>query len=109
MSSASSRLAATVHTKLGFRTESYDVGPTKVWEVIEGMLRTVKAVALTANEVALHLMHSPNNALAILCGIKLGHAGEKRVASGGQLRLIKPWQLDESRHQALGYQYRTAE
>jgi hypothetical protein len=101
---------------MGYRTEdvgatrSYDIHATRGDEVIKvevkGTTTGGEAVVLTTNEVALHLKEHPNTALAIVRGIKLDRSGDEPTASGGELELARPWELDESRLEPIAYRYR---
>lgn len=61
-------------------------------------------VLLTPNEVELHRNSHPRNALLVVHGITLSDSG--RRASGGDLLEISPWDLEEQRLRAVGYEYR---
>jgi len=61
-------------------------------------------VLLTPNEVELHKNNHPRNALLVVHGITLSESGTR--ASGGDLLEISPWDLEEGRLQAVGYEYR---
>ncbi|OBJ53405.1 hypothetical protein A9W95_18255 [Mycobacterium sp. 1423905.2] len=81
--------------KLGFTTEdvgatlSYDVHATKRRKVVKvevkGTTTDGAAVVLTRNEVNLHRLEYPNNALAVVRNITLNRSGDRPVASGGEL------------------------
>ncbi|OMC42592.1 hypothetical protein A5742_30335 [Mycolicibacterium fortuitum] len=108
-------------TELGYLTEdvgatkSYDVHATKGAEVlkveVKGTTTNGVSVVLTRNEVDLHRMTHPNNALAVVRNIVLNRAGDEPgdepVATGGELVLVMPWKVDETALSAIAYEYRT--
>jgi hypothetical protein len=61
-------------------------------------------VLLTPNEVELHKNSHPRNALLVVHGITLSDSGTR--ATGGDLLELSPWDLEEERLQAVGYEYR---
>jgi hypothetical protein len=64
------------------------------------------AVVLTQNEVNLHRLEHPNNALAVVRNIVLDHNGDRPIATGGDLVLVMPWKIDEAGSSAIVYDYR---
>ncbi|GFG63971.1 hypothetical protein MKUB_14610 [Mycobacterium kubicae] len=62
-----------------------------------------------SNEVELHTIDYPNNALALVRGIRLLRDGEEHgpIAAEGELILQMPWQIDPCRLQPIAYRYRT--
>jgi len=92
-------------------TESYDVHATKGDSVVKvevkGTTSDGSEIVLTANEVTLHLAEHPNNALAVVRRIVLDRSGDTPVGTGGELKLISSWELDESRLKAIAYRYPT--
>jgi hypothetical protein len=52
--------------------------------------RRFRLAALTRNEVNLHRVEHPNNALAVVRNITLDRSGDQPVASGGELVLVMP-------------------
>jgi hypothetical protein len=64
-------------------------------------------VVLTQNEVNLHRLEHPNNALAVVRNIVLDHNGDRPIATGGDLVLVMPWKIDEAVLSAIAYDYRT--
>jgi Domain of unknown function (DUF3883) len=103
--------------KLGYATEdvgktrSYDVHATKGDEVVKvevkGTTTNGAGVVLTRNEVNLHRTEHPNNALAVVRDIALRHSGEKPFATGGELVLVMPWEIDDAALSAIAYEYST--
>ena len=95
-------------------TESYDLlvsrgdGATKRVEV-KGTTGDGEVVVLTRNEVANALAAFPNVALAVARGIELTGTPAEPVARGGCLFVHDPWHLDESRLEALAFEYAVPE
>jgi hypothetical protein len=71
---------------------------------VKGTTSAGEKVILTRNEVKLHIEEYPNNALIVLHGIHL-ERGDPPVATGGQLKVFLPWELDDSTLEPLGYEY----
>jgi hypothetical protein len=102
---------------LGYRTEdvgqteSYDVRATKGLETIivevKGTTTDGSAVALTANEFRLHRESHPHNALAVVRFITLECNVNAPKASGGELVLEMPWQIDTARLTPIAFRYET--
>jgi hypothetical protein len=92
-------------------TKSYDVHATKGDSVIKvevkGTTSDGSEIILTANEVALHLAEHPNTALAVVRRIVLDRSGVTPVGTGGELKLMSGWELDESRLKPIVYRYPT--
>ncbi len=92
-------------------TESYDVHATRGSEVIKvevkGTTTSGASVVLTRNELGLHQKAHPNNALAVVRNIVLDRSGSEPVATGGELVLLMPWQIDQRDLSAIAYDYRT--
>ncbi|MGO9286203.1 MAG: protein NO VEIN domain-containing protein [Mycobacterium sp.] len=103
--------------ELGYETEdvgayvSYDVRASKGQELVKvevkGTTTDGAQVVLTRNEVALHRAEHPNNALAVVRNITLDRSGEQPVASGGELRLVMPWEVNEDGLSPIAYNYCT--
>ena len=103
--------------ELGYETEdvgtyeSYDVRATKGQEVVKvevkGTTTDGAEVVLTRNEVELHRVEHPNNALAVVRNITLDRSGDQPVATGGELVLVMPWEIDEGGLIPIAYDYRT--
>ena len=103
--------------KLGYKTEdvgkyeSYDVRATKGDQVVKvevkGTTTDGAGVVLTRNEVNLHRAEHPNNALAIVRNVALDRSGEQPVATGGELVLVMPWEINEGGLIPIAYDYRT--
>ena len=104
-------------SELGYETEdvgarlSYDVHATKGREIVKvevkGTTTDGSAVVLTRNEVNLHRVEHPNNALAVVRSITLDRSGDRPIANGGELVLIMPWEIDEGGLTPIAYDYRT--
>ena len=80
-------------------TESYDLRCRRAAEEIhvevKGTTTAIPQVVLTGNEVA-HARHEHSNvALVFVSGIRLERAGSEPRATGGSLRVIEPWRLDD--------------
>lgn len=71
---------------------------------VKGTTGDPGTVLLTPNEVELHRNSHPRNALLVVHGITLSDSGTR--ASGGDLLELSPWDLEEERLQAVGYEYR---
>lgn len=71
---------------------------------VKGTTGLAGSVLVTRNEVALHKAQYPNNALLIVYGINLDADG--RSASGGKLRAICPWKVEDDRLHPTAYEYR---
>lgn len=103
--------------ELGYRTEdvgtydSYDVRASNGQQVIKievkGTTTDGAAVVLTRNEVNLHRVEYPNNALAVVRNIVLDRSGGRPVATGGELILVMPWEINEGGLVPIAYDYRT--
>jgi len=103
--------------ELGYKTEdvgkreSYDVHATKGQEVVKvevkGTTTDGAEVVLTRNEVNLHRAEHPNNALAVVRNITLDRSGDQPVATGGELVLVMPWEINEGGLIPIAYDYRT--
>jgi hypothetical protein len=62
---------------------------------------------LTRNEVSVHRVEYPNNALAVVRNITLDRSGDQPIAAGGELVLVMPWKIDEGGLVPIAYDYRT--
>jgi len=62
------------------------------------------SVVLTYNEVAHMQAAFPQTVLAIVSTIKL-KKGDNPVATGGELRVINPWKIEDSNLRPIGYKY----
>ncbi|QUR68158.1 protein NO VEIN domain-containing protein [Mycobacterium spongiae] len=92
-------------------TESYDVHATKGQEFVKvevkGTTTDGAEVVLTSNEVDLHRAEHPNNALAVVRNITLDRSGDQPAATGGELVLSMPWEVDKGELTPIVYKYRT--
>jgi len=101
--------------ELGYSTKdvgkiaSYDVHATKGDQVVKvevkGTTTDGAGVVLTRNEVNLHRAEHPNNALAVVCNIALDRSGAQPVATGGELVLVMPWEINEGGLIPIAYDY----
>lgn len=93
------------------KTRSYDVHATKGDDVVKvevkGTTTNGAQVVLTRNEVNLHRAVHPNNALAVVRNIALDRNDDQPVATGGELKLVMPWEIDEGGLVPIAYDYRT--
>ncbi|WP_226635889.1 MrcB family domain-containing protein [Brevundimonas poindexterae] len=71
---------------------------------VKGTTGSAGSVLVTRNEVALHKACHPKNALLIVHSIELSADG--RSATGGKLRAICPWKVDDDRLHPTAYEYR---
>jgi len=71
---------------------------------VKGTTGDLKSVLLTPNEVNLHRLSFPRNALIVVFGLSLSDDGNR--ASGGRLVAYCPWQLQDDRLSPVGYEYR---
>jgi len=69
----------------------------------EGSHRRASAVILTRNEVLAARADPEAATLAIVHGIMLDRSGAK--ATGGVLRIINPWELDDGALRPIAYRY----
>ncbi len=110
------RVTRTQLATQGWDTE--DVGATKPYDLIcerddETMIVEVKgttsegsSVILTRGEVEEQRKAFPNNALAVVSRVQLSRDSNGRVrASGGQLRIVQPWEIDETSLTVISYVY----
>lgn len=90
-------------------TESFDIkasrGTESLHVEVKGTTSAGDQVILTSNEVALHQRVHPNNALIIVHSISLTGKDEDCSASGGVLRCISPWSIEENRLSPISYRY----
>jgi len=71
---------------------------------VKGTTGDLKSVLLTPNEVNLHRLSFPRNALIVVFDLSLSEDGTR--ASGGKLVAYCPWQLQDDRLNPVGYEYR---
>jgi nucleoid DNA-binding protein len=87
--------------------ESYDVRAVKADQVlkieVKGTTSDGSQIVLTYNEVELHKVEHPNNALAVVKHIILDRTGPN--ASGGELHLVMPWAVEQERLRPIAYRY----
>jgi hypothetical protein len=88
---------------------SFDFRCKKANEIIDvevkGTTSQGAAIVLTFNEVVHMRDRFPNSALAIVSSIKLQKNGKQPTASGGKLRVIRPWEIDDTDLRPIGYKY----
>lgn len=109
---------ATAHlTTLGFAVSN--VGATKSFDLearngvqllmveVKGTTSLGEEVILTRNEVELHQVAHPDNALVVVHSIVLDRSVSPPVASGGVLEYWQPWELADVDLTPMAYRYRT--
>ena len=89
--------------------ESFDFkctrGDEELFVEVKGTTSLGEQVVLTRNEVNLHRQQFPNNALAVVSLIDLRLEAGAWVATGGHLRLISPWEIEEEALRPLTFRY----
>ncbi|MFJ8963636.1 MrcB family domain-containing protein [Lentzea sp. NPDC102401] len=97
-------------------TKSYDLDARRAGErlyvEVKGTTTAWTAsseVILTRNEVDLHRREHPNTMLLIVSRIALDRSVAPPVASGGVLRVIHPWQVEEPNLTPMSYRYLVGE
>lgn len=81
----------------------------KFYVEVKGTTGQGEAVILTKNEVDLHSSVYPNNILMIISLINLEELTSKVKVSGGVLKVIMPWLVEENDLTALSFQYKVRE
>jgi hypothetical protein len=91
------------------RNHSFDFQCSKGSEVIDvevkGTTGQGAAVVVTFGEVEHMRGVFPNSVLAIVSSILLRRSGTEPSASGGLLRLIRPWEIADENLRPIGYKY----
>jgi hypothetical protein len=91
------------------KNHSYDIAAklngVDFYVEVKGTISLGEKVVLTKNEVLLHRQEHPNNALIVVSQIDLDRS-EPASASGGKVRFISPWEIEDSDLEALGYDYK---
>lgn len=91
------------------QTRSYHLLATKegvsIIVEVKGSTGPSESIILTANEVAVHTKHHPNNALLIVHTIKLDESDDGPRATGGHLVVLHPWSIVNSNLRPIAYQY----
>lgn len=97
-------------------TESYDLearrAEERLYVEVKGTTTTwtdESEIVVTKNEVDLHLKRYPDNALMIVSRIALDRTGPEPTASGGDLRVIRPWQVRVPNLTPIAYRYLVGE
>ena len=72
---------------------------------LKGTTTDGAGVLLTPNEVAFARGHKGQMALFIVHGIETSNTEGQAIASGGNVRLLHPWDIDIGALQPLGYSY----
>jgi hypothetical protein len=62
-------------------------------------------ILVTRGEVEHHRNAYPDNALAVVSGIRLAGPPETPEAIGGELQVIEPWPIDDSALAPISYRY----
>lgn len=73
---------------------------------VKGTTGGPTSVLLTRNEVALHRMSHPYNALLVVHGIELLDPDTSPKVRGGSLAAFSPWRVEEDRLSAVVFEYR---
>jgi hypothetical protein len=91
--------------------ESFDILAIKSDETVKvevkGTTSNGTEIVLTRNEVKLHKDDHPANALAIVRNIQLHRQDDGPTATGGELQLTMPWEIDDARLEPIAYRYST--
>ena len=72
---------------------------------VKGTTTNRPQVVLTANEVLHAREEHPRTALVWVNEIVLDRTGDDPVASGGSIRVIEPWRIDDGTMEALAFAY----
>lgn len=90
-------------------TESFDLlceaESAKLYVEVKGTTGAGESVIVTRNEVAHTRLHFPHTALLVVSGIALADDDGLPLASGGSLVVIRPWEIDSARLDAIAYDY----
>lgn len=88
--------------------QSFDLQATRSGETVKvevkGTTGTADSILLTKNEVELHKIEFPNNALIVVHSIRLTK-GAIPVATDGTLKLWHPWTIEEGRLRGITFIY----
>ena len=91
--------------------ESFDLdcrrGDERLYVEVKGTTTGGEAVIVTKGEVDLHRTVHPANALAVVRRVKLDRTATPPLATGGELVVTSPWQIDDKALTALRYRYDT--
>ncbi|MEV0078638.1 DUF3578 domain-containing protein [Nocardia neocaledoniensis] len=87
-------------------TESYDLLATKgdetIFVEVKGTASLGEQIIVTRAEVEHHRRH-PNNALVVVHSIRLSRETGTPVASGGQVVVRQPWEIDDAALTVVSY------
>ncbi len=72
---------------------------------VKGTTSNGVKVLLTANEVAAHRAHFPQNMLIVVYSIDLDREATKPVASGGKVYASYPWEIDDDILSPIAFSY----
>lgn len=90
-------------------TSSYDLdarrGAERLYVEVKGTTSLGEEVILTRNEVELHREQHPNNMLVVVSSVDLDRSTTPPVASGGAMRVISPWVVEDDALTPLAYRY----
>jgi len=88
---------------------SYDLSMIKNGQIyfveVKGTTGAGSVVLLTRNEVEVHQKYFPHNALVVVSSITLTR-GEEPLATGGEIRVILPWEVSTTLLSPIAYEYR---
>jgi Domain of unknown function (DUF3883) len=91
------------------RYESYDLHCTRskeeVYVEVKGTTSEGSKILMTYQEVLHTIKNYPNTALFIVSQIKLNNSEDALEASGGEIRLLMPWLLNDDDLKAIAYEY----
>ncbi|MFE3758019.1 MrcB family domain-containing protein [Nocardia tengchongensis] len=91
-------------------TNPYDLllakEPETLYVEVKGTTSLGEEVILTRGEVEHHRTHYPNNALVVVHSIVLDRSGPTPVASGGELVVIREWDITDDALTPVSFRYR---
>ena len=94
---------------LTYKSKPYDFvverGAEKRWVEVKGTTSVGSQVLLTRGEVEHMRSVYPGSFLGVVSGILLTGTREHPIATGGELRIIQPWQIEEDSLQPIAYRY----
>lgn len=93
------------------KTHPYDLrltrGDEKLHVEVKGTTSDGSEVNLTSGEVKAQRKFAPNNALVIVHSIELDRSTKPVTATGGVIRCIQPWSIEDEDLRVVSYTYRT--
>jgi len=76
---------------------------------VKGSTGSCDSILLTGPEVVLHRKHFPNNVLILVHGIDLRRRAKSPRASGGILRVIRPWFVNPDALEPTAFRYKISD